>query len=105
MPVFFFVCKTRLVDRYCIATGLLTNRMIYLFIYFISILSYLTDRSKHILVALQAVWMVIFGDVVLSTEFLVTSEAAEVVQVPVLLLYTCILTTEYDLHEKSYHIF
>ena len=61
--------------------------------------TYLTDGSKDYLETFEAVRLSILRPVLLSTQFLVTAEAAEMVEVPVLSLGSSVLSTDNELRE------
>ena len=63
--------------------------------------TYFTNGSKNYFKAFQTVWLSILRSVLLSTQFLVTAETAEMVKVPVLSLSSSILTTDNELIERE----
>ncbi len=63
--------------------------------------AYLTHGGEHYLITRQAEWLPLIGAVLLPPQSGVTAQAAEVMEVPVLLLSTCILATQDQLRERE----
>ena len=60
---------------------------------------YLADAGESYLEAVEAVWLATLGPILLPTQLLVAAQATEVVEMPVLVLGTRVLSTHYQLHK------